>query len=94
MHADRDRPATNSLALELISFLGGLIEEAQRAGEVDRSITPLAAAYHVFSAYVAALIGWLGGTIPVRENQLALLRGGLELLYRGLAPRPTPGGEP
>ena len=65
-----------------------LIEEAQRTGEVDRGVMPVPAAYHIFSAYYAALVGWLGGTIPVRENQLAMLRSGLELLHRGLAPRP------
>lgn len=86
--SDRDRPAHNSLAMELMTALAGLVSEAQGAGEVDRSILPLAAAYQMFATYLVALMGWLGGAIPVRENQLAMLRGGLELLYRGLAPRP------
>lgn len=85
--SEQDRTQTNSLALELLTALGGLISEAQRTGEVDRSVNSLVAAYHVFSAYTAALLGWLGGAIPVRENQLAMLRSGLELLYRGLEPR-------
>jgi AcrR family transcriptional regulator len=85
--SDRDRSAHNSLALELITGLAGLIAEAQERGEVERSVTSLAAAYQIFGMYFAALIGWLGGSIPVRENQLAMLRSGLVMLYRGLAPR-------
>ncbi len=87
--SDGDRPATAALGLELLTSLAGLIGEAQRTGEVDPSIAPLTAAYQTYAAYYTALVGWLGGTIPVRENQLAMLRSGLELLYRGLAPRPA-----
>jgi len=85
--SDRDRPATNSLALELMTALAGLITDAQRRGEVDRAIEPMLAAYQIFCSYFAALVGWVGGTMPVRQNQLVMLRRGLELLFRGLAAR-------
>lgn len=61
--------------------------EAQQGGEVDRSLHAMQVAALLFSVYTAAIIGWLGGAIPVRENQLAMLRNQLELLHRGLKPR-------
>jgi len=85
--SDTDRTTSTALFLELLGSLASLFEEAQRKGEIDAAIPPLAAAYMAFSAYFTALIGWLGGTVPARESQLAMLRGGLEILYRGLAPR-------
>jgi len=84
---DADRSKSGALILELLTALAGLVAEAQRAGEIDRSIPPMAAAYQIFAAYFTVLVGWLGGAVPEREPQLAILRGGLELLYRGLAAR-------
>ena len=57
------------------------------SGEVDTSINPLLAAYSMFSVYFAALVGWLGGTMPVRETQLAMLRSGVQMLFSGMAAR-------
>jgi TetR/AcrR family transcriptional regulator, cholesterol catabolism regulator len=89
---DRERIPSTQLGLEFMGAIAGLVAEAQRAGEVDRAVFPLSAAHTLFSLYLASLISWLGGTIPSRENQLAMLRSTIELLYRGLAPRPAQGG--
>lgn len=86
---ERDRAAMNSLANELVASLADLIGEAQRTGQVDPGVVPFVAAYTVFCLYSASLIGWLGGTVPVREMQVGMLRGALELMYRGLAVRPA-----
>lgn len=84
---DRDRVANNTLTLELINSLAELVVAAQRTGEVDRLVTPQVATYQFVALYFTAVMGWLGGSIPSRETQLSLLRGGLELMHRGLAPR-------
>ncbi len=82
-----DRTQLNSLTLELLTALADLVSEAQRAGEVDSGVNTMTAAVHLFSLYTASVISWLGGSIPVRENQLAMLRNMIALLYRGMEPR-------
>lgn len=84
-----DRTASGSLLAELLQDLAGLISDAQRTGEVDRRIVPFAAAFNVFALYFMSLVSWLGGGIPSRDNQLAMLRNGLHMFYNGLAPRPV-----
>lgn len=84
---DRDRVASNTLTLELMNALAGLVSEAQRSGEVDKTITPQVAAYQFVALYFTSIMGWLGGALPSRDTQVSLLRGGLELMHRGLAPR-------
>jgi AcrR family transcriptional regulator len=85
--ADRDRLAMNSLTMELMTSFVDMIKDAQEAGEIDPTMFPPAIAYHVFCLYHAALVGWLGGTAPVRETTFSMLMLNLEMLHRGLAPR-------
>lgn len=84
---DSDRMAMASLTFDLIGSLANVLAEAQQTGEIDRRFAPQAIAMQVFSLYTASLTGWLGGMVPESSVQLAMLRGGLEMLYRGLAPR-------
>lgn len=85
--ADPNRIELNSLTMELLSALGDLVSQAQRTGEVDRSVNTMTAAVHLFSLYTSSIISWLGGAIPVRENQLAILRNMISLLNQGMEPR-------
>lgn len=81
------RWSSNVLNLGLIQDLAAVITEAREAGEIDDRFAPQAIALQIMALYMASLIGWLGGLSPQREVQLAMLRGGLEMLYRGLVPR-------
>lgn len=84
--SERDAMPVAALTFEMISSLAGVVADAQRAGEVDPKVPPQAVAMQVFSLYGMSLIGWLSGIFE-RDVQLAMLRGGLEMFYRGLAPR-------
>ena len=67
-----------------VKRIAGLVSEAQRRGELDRSVDAMDAAQQLFSTHYFGLVTWLGGTIPSRAVQEAQFRASLGLLLRGL----------
>jgi hypothetical protein len=59
------------------------VDHALEHTVLSAALTPHVVALAITSLYYATVVGWLGGSIPVLENQLALLRSNLELPYRG-----------
>lgn len=69
---------------ELVRRIAGLVEDAQRRGELDPSVEAMAIAQQIFSTHYFGLVTWLGGTMPSRAAQEAQFRASLRLLLRGL----------
>lgn len=68
----------------LVKRIAGLVERAQRRGDLDPSVEPMNAAQQIFSTHYFGLVTWLGGTIPSREAQEEQFQVSLGLLLRGL----------
>jgi AcrR family transcriptional regulator len=74
------------LVIHFIGNLARIIDDGRRGGTIDDAVEPLIAAYQCFASYYMTLVSWLGGAMPSRDAQLAVLRRLLDLQYRGLAP--------
>ncbi len=68
----------------LVKRVANMVKSAQRRGELDASIEPMAAAQQVFSMHYFGLVTWLGGTIPSQAAQEEQFTASLRLLLRGL----------
>ena len=81
------RAASAAWTFELVTRIARLIEAAQRRGELEHSVDPMAAAQQVFSTHYFGLVTWLGGTIPSRAAHERQFEASLGLLLRGLRRR-------
>lgn len=79
--------AVNGYTLSFLSRVADLIGEAQARGEVDSTVLPMQAASSIFALYYMSLLGWLARYTDLDQALDTSLRGFLELLMRGLAPR-------
>lgn len=78
------RAESAAWTFELLGSIAGLVENAQRGGELDPAIEPMDVAQQIFSTHYFGLVTWLGGTIPSRSAQEEQFRAALRLLLRGL----------
>ena len=79
------RERVTAFTLDFLQRIVGLIEAAQRRGELAAGAgEPRQLAYAAFGLYCFTLINWLGGVIDDREVARAQLRGSLDLLLAGL----------
>ena len=78
------RTESAAWTFELVQRIAGLVEGAQRRGELDASVEAMAVAQQLFSTHYFGLVTWLGGTMPSRAAQEAQFRAALRLLLRGL----------
>lgn len=82
----RDR--VTAFTLDFLQRLVGLIDAAQRRGELSADAgEPRQLAYAAFGLYCFTLINWLGGVLDDREVARAQLRASLDLLLAGLTVR-------
>jgi AcrR family transcriptional regulator len=82
----RDR--VTAFTLDFLQRLVGLIDAAQRRGELAAGVgEPRQLAYAAFGLYCFTLINWLGGVLDDREVARAQLRASLDLLLAGLTVR-------
>jgi TetR/AcrR family transcriptional regulator, cholesterol catabolism regulator len=81
------RGAMVELTLGFMHRLAALVEAAKARGEVSTDVYPLEAANQLFALYYYGLVIWLGGAVPSREAQRFIVRGGIDRMMRGLAPR-------
>lgn len=80
-----ERVAENTL--DFLRRLSELVIEAQRRGDVDAEAAPLVVAQSVFALYYFSLTAWVAGIVPREAVLRPHLELGLDLLFRGLAPR-------
>jgi TetR/AcrR family transcriptional regulator, cholesterol catabolism regulator len=90
---DAHRGAMVELTLGFMHRLAELVKAAQARGEVAADVYPLEAANQLFAIYYYGLVIWLGGAVPSREAQRWMVRGGIDRMMRGLAPRKGCDGE-
>lgn len=74
---------TNIFTMEFLTRVAGLIEEAQRRGEVAPDLMPLLCAQNVFGLYFMSLLTWLSGLVTLEDALNPGLRMALELQMRG-----------
>jgi AcrR family transcriptional regulator len=85
LFTDGERRAESAAwTFDLVKQIAGVVRNAQRRGELDRTIEPMEAAQQVFSTHYFGLVTWLGGTIPSRAAQEEQFQASLRLLLRGL----------
>lgn len=84
----------SALTFGFLQRLAGLVEAAQRRGEVRPDVAPLIAAQSAFALYFMALFTWLSGATSLRASLETFLRPALDLLGRGLADAGRSGGKP
>src|SRR5262249_41183266 len=54
------------LALDDVRRIAGLVERAQKRGEIRSDVVPMVAATNLFSAYYFTVLTWLGGFLTTR----------------------------
>lgn len=74
----------HGLTFAFLGRVAGLVEAAQRRGEVRASVAPLEAANAIFALYFMALLGWLSGFSTLDGALHGTLRPALQLLMLGL----------
>ena len=77
----------NALTFGFMHRVGGLILEAQGAGEVRADVPPLLVAQNVFALYFMGVMGWLGGMVSIEEALDPMLSSALGLLMTGIGKR-------
>jgi TetR/AcrR family transcriptional regulator, cholesterol catabolism regulator len=74
----------NELTFVFLGRMAGLIEDAQKRGEVRLDALPLLAGQAIFSLYYMALLSFLTGFSTRQDSVETMLRPSLELLMHGL----------
>lgn len=79
-----DHHGIDAVTDDFFSRMSVLIEQAQRRGELQRSLDPYLLAYNIFALHFSFLIVWLGSRLPRPDPTKPSLREMLELQLAGL----------